>query len=250
MTLVRTDLTSVSIIERMKIVALHGQIGMASDWDSLAGKLAEGGHELKAVDLWSCLECGELRMEEFGRKLNEDQDDGQILLGYSMGGRLALHALIDQPQKWKTAVIISAHPGLPAEERDSRRIVDEGWSSKVLDLPWDEFLNHWNNQGVLGNEVMSDRSLLKDRRSEISRAFRCWSLAEQEDLLEKFQGLETPILWVVGERDEKFCKLGESACSKLQNATMFVISNSGHRVPWEVEGDLADGIIQWFGETL
>lgn len=229
----------------MRITALHGQMGMESDWDSLADRLARVGHELEAVDLWRYLEGGEIGLGAFGGKLNKDQDDGQVLLGYSMGGRLALQALIDQPQKWKAAVIISAHVGLSREERLPRRVVDDEWASKVGRLPWEGFLSEWNKQGVLGDDVMPDRSALEVRKAEVARSFKCWSLAEQEDLLEKLSGIEIPVLWVVGENDEKFCKQGERAVSRLKDAKVIKISNSGHRVPWEAEADLAGAIDQW-----
>lgn len=229
----------------MRIVALHGQMGMASDWDAHARGLARGGHLLEPVDLWRYLEGGKIGLEAFGEKLNKDQDDGQVLLGYSMGGRLALQALIDEPQKWKAAVIISAHVGLTREGRQARRIKDNEWASKVENLPWKEFLSEWNGQGVLGNDVMPERSALEASKVEISRSYRCWSLAEQEDLLEKLANIKIPILWVVGENDEKFCKQGERAASRLTDVKVLIVSNSGHRVPWEAEGELTDAIGQW-----
>jgi 2-succinyl-6-hydroxy-2,4-cyclohexadiene-1-carboxylate synthase len=231
-------------------VALHGQMGMASDWDAHAKELTKGGHQLDMVDLWRYLEGGEIGLEAFGEKLNKDQDDGQVLLGYSMGGRLALQALIDQPQKWKAAVIISAHVGLSQEERQPRRIIDNEWASKLENLPWSEFLSEWNRQGVLGNDVMPDRSGLEVRKAEVSRSYRCWSLAEQEDLLEKLASIEIPVLWVVGENDEKFYIQGERAVSRLKDAKVLKIPNSGHRVPWEAEADLVDAIAQWISDAV
>mgnify|MGYP006158764883 FL=1 len=229
----------------MRIVALHGQMGMASDWDAYAEKFKKSGHHLEAVDLWRYLESGEGGLEAFGEALNRDQDDGQVLLGYSMGGRLALQALIDQPLKWKAAVIVSAHVGLTVEERPIRRIIDDEWSSKVENLPWSEFLSEWNKQGILGNDVMPDRCALEVRKAEISCSYRCWSLSEQEDLLERLASIEIPVLWVVGDYDEKFCIQGKKAVSGLKDAKLLKMANSGHRVPWEAEADLADAIIQW-----
>ncbi len=231
-------------------MALHGQVGMASDWDNHARELSQQGHQLDAVDLWRYLEGSEMGLEAFGEKLNKDQEDGQVLLGYSMGGRLALQALIDQPKKWKATVIISAHTGLYKEERQPRRVIDGDWASKVGSLSWSEFLSEWNKQGVLGGNVMPDRSVLECRKAEISRSYRCWSLAEQEDLLEKLPSIKIPVLWVVGENDEKFCSQGERAVSNLKDAKLLKISNSGHRVPWEAEADLANAIAQWISDAV
>mgnify|MGYP000209277296 FL=1 len=230
----------------MRIVALHGQLGMASDWDGLAGKMAGADHEVSAVDLWSYLADGEVGMEEFGRKLNQDERDGQVLLGYSMGGRLALHALLDEPEKWKAAVIVSAHAGLTPEHKEQRRVVDDEWASKAEHLPWTKFLGLWNKQGVLGNEVMPDRASLEKRRAEISRSFNCWSLAEQEILLEKIAvAIEIPVLFVMGKNDKKFLSLWDMLGSGMDNATVLSVSDAGHRVPWEAEDDFIDGMLSW-----
>jgi 2-succinyl-6-hydroxy-2,4-cyclohexadiene-1-carboxylate synthase len=220
-------------------------MGMASDWNTHASKLIQYGYQLEAVDLWRYLEGGELGLEAFGEKLNKDHDSSQILLGYSMGGRLALQALIDEPKKWKAAVIVSAHVGLPQESKKQRRLIDNEWAAKLESSPWSEFLSEWNKQGVLGNNVMPNRNALEARKKEISRSFNCWSLSEQEDLLEKLSIIEIPVLWVVGVNDEKFCELGEVAVSRLKDAKVLRISNSGHRVPWEAEADLVDAIGQW-----
>jgi 2-succinyl-6-hydroxy-2,4-cyclohexadiene-1-carboxylate synthase len=234
----------------MRIVALHGQLGMASDWDAHAIELTKLGHQLDAVDMWQYLESGEISLLEFGEKLNQGKDDGQIIIGYSMGGRLALHSLINQPKKWKAAVIISAHLGLPEEERRSRRRVDDEWASKVVTLPWSEFLNEWNKQGVLSNGVMPGRSALEVRKKVISRSFRCWSLAEHDNLLNKLAILEIPILWVVGENDEKFCNQAELAVSMLKNAKLLKIANTGHRVPWEAKEELINVLDQLIRDVL
>ncbi len=256
MKLVRSGIEGVLVLQKMltkrpdKLVALHGQVGMMSDWDSFIKAMSSHGIGTEAVDLWSYLEDGEVSMEKFGEELNADHDDGGVLLGYSMGGRLALHALLDQPRKWKAAVVISSHTGLSLEDRSLRRSVDDEWGGNVENLPWLEFLNLWNKQGVLGDDVMPDRGSFAYRKAEIARSFNCWSLAEQEDLLAKLSVIEIPVLWVVGEGDEKFCNIGKLATSSLSNSNLLVVPNAGHRVPWEVEGDLVVAISQWISDEL
>ncbi len=234
----------------MRIVALHGQMGMVSDWDSQCVAFATMGYDLDAVDLWSYLERGELSLREFGGILNKKKEDGQVLLGYSMGGRLALHALIDNPLKWKAAVIISAHTGLAENDRESRCKIDHKWASKVVKIPWQNFIHDWNMQAVLGGNVMQDRSILENRKNEIARSFRCWGLSEQEDLLDELKQIDIPVLWIVGENDEKFCKVGERAVEVMKNAEIVKIGNVGHRVPWEAEAEFLREVARFLGEVL
>ena len=112
---------------------LHGAAGMAADWRGFAKTLAATGIGSRAVDLWRFLECQPMSLTEFGTALNADasgevfRGSSRALLGYSMGGRLALHALLEKDHPWQAAVIISAHPGLESEpERADRRASDAG----------------------------------------------------------------------------------------------------------------------------
>jgi 2-succinyl-6-hydroxy-2,4-cyclohexadiene-1-carboxylate synthase len=234
----------------MQILAIHGQMGMASDWDVYSEAMTKLGHQLVAVDLWSYLEREEVSLIEMGRKLNEDYDQGMVLMGYSMGGRLALQALLDKPNNWKAAVIISSHTGLDWAEREARQKLDSEWASKVAGSAWLEFLNAWNNQEVLVNQVMPDRVTLETRRTEIARSFHCWSTAMQENLLDQLGTVEIPVLWIVGEKDEKFCKVGEIALEMLKSAKLEKIKNSGHRVLWEAENEVRSVITKFLRTVL
>jgi len=195
----------------MRIQALHGMLGERGDWDFLP--------EADAPDLWSW-NCGFDRIEL----------DADVVIGYSMGGRLALHAL-DQV---KAAVIVSAHTGL-AEGREERLENDLRWAAKVRSMGWQEFLSEWHAQSVFaGGGYEPDRSGLESRREEIAQAFDRWSLGRQEDLLPGLAETRIPVLWVNGELDEKFTCIGAEACNALPLGEHVVVEGCGHRVPWEV----------------
>jgi len=78
-----------------EIWCLHGAVGMAADWRGLEWP----GWGVRRVDLWRFLDCCPMPLEAFGAALNREAAAGagpRVLLGYSMGGRLALHALLDE----------------------------------------------------------------------------------------------------------------------------------------------------------
>ncbi|BDS06171.1 putative 2-succinyl-6-hydroxy-2,4-cyclohexadiene-1-carboxylate synthase [Oceaniferula spumae] len=219
------------------IWALHGAVGRAADWRDFATAMREGGEEVRRLDLWRFLDCCPMPLKTFGDTLATEIsriDPSPTLVGYSMGGRLALHALLAQPKFCKAAVIISAHPGLTDEnECRQRREHDAEWSARALKGEWSEFLDQWNQQGVLEGVEMPERLSLKDRRASIARSFVDWSLGAQQDLTPRLSEIQCPVKWITGERDAKFTEIAAEAVQNLKNAEHVIVPDCGHRVPWE-----------------
>lgn len=231
------------------IWALHGAVGRSADWRGLSDDLraryqGELG-ELRRLDLWRFLDCCPMPLAKFGETLAAEiarVDPEPVLLGYSMGGRLALHALLARPDLWKAAVIVSAHPGLKDESgRAERRQRDAEWSALALKGEWAEFLERWNGQSVLGGSVkMPDRMKLKGRRASVARSFVDWSLGAQQDLSPDFGQIACPLLWVTGARDEKFTRLAEAVVPRISDGRHIIVPDCGHRVPWELSEMFVD----------
>jgi 2-succinyl-6-hydroxy-2,4-cyclohexadiene-1-carboxylate synthase len=224
---------------------LHGAVGMAADWRPFAKRLADAKVGTRAVDMWRFLESQPLPLAEFGAAFNADaagevsRGNGRVLMGYSMGGRLALHALLEKNHPWQAAVIVSAHPGLsdPAA-REARRAADAAWATRALTHNWQEFLDAWNAQPVLGSAMPRDagaEAAMALHRREIARSFVDWSLGMQEPLWDRLAEITIPVLWVAGENDAKFLELARRAVAALPQARLAVAPGAGHRVPWEAE---------------
>ncbi len=236
------------------IWCLHGAVGMAADWKRFAERMVAGGHEVRRVDLWEYVEERGCSLSEFGERLCERvrlEDPAPCLLGYSMGGRLALHALLAEPSLWRAAVIVSAHPGLEHEEdRIMRMAADAQWAADSLTMNWDEFVRKWKAQPVLresGEEGLGDRTMLKRRHRAVARGFVEWSLGKQDDLRGRMGEIGCPVLWVNGAEDEKFCRLGVQAVSELMDGRQVIIPGAGHRVPWEAPGEFVGEVTGMLG---
>lgn len=80
--------------------------------------LRAGGVEARALNLWKYLECCPKSLKDMGRVLCSEiaaQDKHPWLCGYSLGGRLAMQAVLAHPPLWKGAVFVSANPGMEDE---------------------------------------------------------------------------------------------------------------------------------------
>lgn len=223
------------------IWCLHGAVGSAADWDGWS----VDGWAIRRLDLWRFLSCCPMNLPALGHALNREAEaigGTQVLLGYSMGGRLALHALTAHGP-WSAAIMVSSHPGLENPgDRARRRASDAEWAALALKGDWNSFITKWNAQPILQPPPASphqsvlpqaDRTALKTRRQEIARSFIDWSLGAQEPLWNQLESIAPPVLWVAGERDDKFRLLAERAAEQSGTALAAIAPHASHRVPWE-----------------
>ena len=191
------------------IWTLSGFLGLESDWDFLPWPHRE------VEDRQSCL--------------SPDRQDclssTDILLGYSMGGRLALQMLQLRPMR--KAIIVSAGLNAPDEERRKR---DEEWARRFESEEWASLMRAWNAQPVFGGHVLERREADYDR-AELARQLREYSPAVLPP--PQLGQIETPILWIAGERDAKYVDVAKRAVARLPHAELWICPSAGHRVPWE-----------------
>lgn len=150
---------------------------------------------------------------------------GEVLVGYSMGGRLALDLL--QRKHFDKAVIISAGLNEPDPERRAR---DEVWARRFESEEWSSLMRAWNAQEVFGGHVVERREEDFDR-AELARQLREYSPAVLPP--PQLERIETPILWIAGERDAKYVDVAKRAVARLPHAELWICPDAGHRVPWE-----------------
>jgi 2-succinyl-6-hydroxy-2,4-cyclohexadiene-1-carboxylate synthase len=192
------------------IVALHGFLGRPADWDFLR----DAGLEIDA------------------RELHDIPRSGDTILGYSMGGRLALHALLEGA-RYRRAVIVSSGVGIESEkDRAARRKADEMWARRFESEDWETVMRDWNAQPLFGGHVRVRRE--RDfERAGVVKALRDYSPAVLPPLAPRLHEIAMPVLWIAGERDARYVTEGQRAVSLLPNAELRICPGAAHRVPWE-----------------
>lgn len=211
-----------------EIIALHGFLGKATDWDGLGLDLEGFALEKIPLDsLWSWA-------THFNAYVKERYSQ-PILLGYSLGGRLALHALIQDPQLWQAGIIISAHPGLESDlDKEKRCKGDEEWAARFRTEEWGSLMASWNSQAVFVHGSFHFERKEKDyNRNELVNQLLNGSLSKQENLRPALKQLQIPLLWIVGERDATYCNLGRTLEFSHPDSRFHIVPAAGHRNPWE-----------------
>lgn len=151
--------------------------------------------------------------------------EGDVLLGYSMGGRLALDLL--QRRRFDKAIIISAGLNAPDEVRKQH---DEEWARRFESEEWPSLMRAWSAQPVFGGHIVERREEDFDR-TELARQLRESSPAVLPP--PRLEVIETPVLWIAGERDAKYVDIAKRAVARLPHAELWICPDAGHRVPWE-----------------
>lgn len=211
--------------EQSPLMLLHGNLGSPADWEDCVACWQKKGIVARTVDLWELSEAASKSLESVGKELAEMTSCGAVLVGYSLGGRLALHAVAADPRKWRALVLISAHPGLTNDADRVRRLESDCvWAAKCRTLAPIDFLEQWNSQPVLSRS--GDGPQADYDRHAVAQAFDAWSLGRQCDFRSMLKRLEIPLLWLVGEKDEKFKSLALSC----RPDAVVTVSGAGHRL--------------------
>lgn len=211
------------------IWSIPGFLGLAADWQLLPDK------KLKGIDPY-CFPLTSLTTwaHHFNAWISEQQQTPSILMGYSMGGRLALHALIDHPSQWQAAIIVSAHPGLSdALEREKRTERDQQWAQRFAQEEWISLMKAWNQQELFAQEAYCfERHEHHYQREKLVQSLLQGSLGKQQDLRQEIGQLTLPILWITGEKDLAYSQLAQSLSFHHPLSKWEIIAQSGHRIPW------------------
>ncbi|MDQ5811214.1 MAG: 2-succinyl-6-hydroxy-2,4-cyclohexadiene-1-carboxylate synthase [Actinomycetota bacterium] len=241
---------------RPAIVFLHGFIGSGADW----------AHTISALD--EHLYCIAPDLPGHGRsvgltpqaytingaaKMLRDLLDGlgisrAALVGYSMGGRLALYLALRHPEECSGLFLESASPGIEdAAERELRREADEERASRLESDDFGEFLADWYRQPPFASLARHEglvletiETRLRNDPGELARSLRGMGAGSQPSLWGELAALQVPALAVAGELDEKFVGISVRMASLGPRIRAAVVPGAGHNVRLESpEGYLA-----------
>jgi len=239
------------------VLFLHGFMGSGADWAHCCRALSKS-HHCMCPDLPGHGRTTVLNgppegytMDKVANGLLAHLDacgiDSAAIVGYSMGGRLALRLALECPERFPVAVIESASPGLRSEqEQDARREYDFGLARELETIGHDNLLFHaflekWYEQPIF-NTLRRDKARLRDlvaarlrhnKPPELAAALRGMSTGVQECLWDRLPGLSTPTLLVVGEEDHKYKIIAEEMADRCDAMAVEVLAGCGHNVHLE-----------------
>ncbi len=240
--------------KRILIHTLHGFLGSPSDWDFLENRWQFAtlcGYAIKPK------KCFDNWVNDFHNNVIQNiktmslpNKPLSILIGYSLGGRLALHELIANESSYAGAIIVSAHPGLKLKQDAEQRLIqDEAWKNIFQKNQISQALQLWNKQDVFKKSqclIKNESALDKNSLSEILMNF---SLGKQENLRPKIKKIKIPVLWITGQYDTKFTQLGDEVSNLNHNICHKILTQAGHRAPWDNTPAFLETCSQFFASV-
>ena len=234
------------------LVLAHGFTQTARSWAILGDLIAQrvDGTSFTPVDLPGHGRATRLRRDLWGSADHLVQQGGPgTYVGYSMGGRVALHAALRHPDSVERLVLIGATAGIDdAGDRARRRAEDQALADRIMRHSLPAFIDEWLARplfdGLDDDTAMRD-DRLRNTRAGLASSLRLCGTGTQEPLWDRLGEVRSPTLVLVGADDTKFRALGERLVDGLASAELSVIEDSGHSVHLEQPDRTADAISEF-----
>ncbi len=234
-------------LNRSKILCLHGFLGSRKDFKPLFEQLSEEfccisvdlpGHGRTRINQASGYGIA-ATAQGLIRLIQALDVTPCYLVGYSMGGRLALYLACCFPQYFSGVLLVSASPGLATElERAERRKKDEALAVSLETDVWPNVVRQWYNQPLFSTlkNHPSFETLLQSRYNncpfELARSLRGMGTGVQPSLWEALSHLKLPLTLVAGALDLKFMAINQAMTDCCSSAQLVTVP-TGHAVHFE-----------------
>ena len=229
-----------------RVVLLHGFTQTGATWGRVANALA-ADHEVRCPDLPGHGTSAGVRADLWvAAGAVADHEGRAAYVGYSMGGRLALHIALARPDALTALVLVSATAGIESEdERAARRARDAELADRIEQIGIDTFLDEWLAQPLFAGLPPGARAGRSTDVAGLASSLRLAGTGTQDPLWERLGGIDVPVLVIAGENDPTYVAHAERLASLLPRADLVTISSAGHALPLEVPDRFVAVVRPW-----
>lgn len=246
------------------LVCLHGFTGSTSTWQQLA---AEVQARLVAVDLMGhgltdasddvVHYTMDAQVELLEKLFDQLHLHSIVLLGYSLGGRVALSYAVRYPTRIQQLILESASPGLVQEsERNARQEADNQLAQDIEQNGLITFVNHWENIPLFASQKQLPKAVqqavreerLQQREKGLANSLRGMGTGAMPQLWDKLNELKMPVTFITGQLDTKFVAIAERMQERIPQAKHRTIADAGHAIHVENLAEFATIVKEAFQE--
>ncbi len=231
------------------IVFLHGFLGSCSDWLPITRDLQNDyccimvdlpGHG--SANLLETIPPGDYfvqTVDALAELLRESTSTPCLLVGYSMGGRIALALLLRHPQLFSKAIIVSASPGLKTEKEQIARQEHDEKVARKIERNFAGFLEAWYDQPLFSTlkhhpifkEVESERKI--NDPANLALALRLLGTGRQPSFWDDLARNNTAVSFFTGEKDERYVEIGRQMVKLTPASDLEIFPHCGHTLHLE-----------------
>jgi 2-succinyl-6-hydroxy-2,4-cyclohexadiene-1-carboxylate synthase len=222
-------------------VLLHGFTQTRQSWRRTVAALG-GRYRALAPDLPGHGQASERRPASFSAcaaYVRALAGERFTLVGYSMGGRIALYTALALPEQVERLVLVGASPGIAdATEREARRRADDALADRIESIGIAEFAREWGAQELFAGQdarvaAAAHADRLRNTPDGLAAALRGLGTGVMPPLWDRLGELAMPVSLVVGERDAKFRAIAGRMAPAIPDCRVEVVDGAGHAAQLE-----------------
>ena len=183
-------------------------------------------------------------------------EGGAVLCGYSLGGRLALHAAVREPSLYSALVVLGSAAGIDEPTaREARRVADEKLASWMETQPIEKIVEIWERQPLFADqsdpliEAQRPGRLAQDPR-ELAVLLRTAGQGTMEPVWGRLALLDMPILALAGSRDERYRRAARRIAAEAPRGYAAVIEHAGHAAHLQRPEEFVDALVAFLDERV
>ena len=186
-------------------------------------------------------------------RADELPDPGTVPVAYSMGGRIVLHAALDEPARWAALVLVGVSAGV--DDAAERRGADEELAAWIEGSSIEEVVARWEARPVFATQssevVAAQRpGRLSFAPDELARMLRGHGQGVMPPVWDRLGQLDLPVLLLAGALDERYAAAGERMSGLLPRAEFRAIPGTGHAPQLEDPAGVAAALGDFLDQRL
>ncbi len=235
--------------KKIPVLFLHGFTGSSEDWEFIFDFTPQNYLPF-AIDLighgktdspndpqfYTCTSI----VNQINSILNFFNFDKIILVGYSMGGRIALSYSLKNIDKILALVLESTTAGIESIEEKKKRVEQDFLLSEfIINEGVEKFIEYWFNTPLFSelkqlenfNQIIEKRKL--NNPIGLANTLKSFSTGLMNSYWDKLNLINFPVLLITGGKDEKYTSQNFLMNNLIPNSRHKIIPNANHNTHLE-----------------
>ena len=184
---------------------------------------------------------------------SERPEPGAVPVGYSMGGRLALHAALEEPDRWPALVLVGARAGVDDAEERARS--DAELADWIEGHSIEEVVARWEGSPVFASQSKELRAAQRPGRlshdpAGLADDLRRFGQGVMPPVWDRLGELELPVLLLTGDLDEPYVTAARRMAGLMPRADWRTVPGCGHAPQLEDPASVAAALGEFLDERL